>query len=70
MDLPPDLPRLRSALLEHPADAQCWQTLIAFIQSMGGGLLLSDLDGLFEHPVAPQLTVPGAGAGAGGPPCR
>jgi len=58
MHLPPDLARLRLALLQHPADAQCWQTLIAFIQSMGGGLLLSDLDGLFEHPVAPQLTVP------------
>ena len=58
MHLPPDLARLRRALLQHPADAQCWQTLIAVIQSMGGGLLLSDLDGLFEHPVAPQPTAP------------
>ena len=52
----PDLIRLRWALLDHPADAGCWQTLIAYIQAIGGGLLLGDLDDLFVDPITPAQT--------------
>jgi hypothetical protein len=58
MDTQPDLGRLRRTLLQCPADSQAWQTLIDFIQSIGGGLLLSDLDGLFEHPIASLQSAP------------
>jgi hypothetical protein len=58
MDIPPGLARLRRALLLHPADAQSWQALIDFIQSTGGGWLLSDLDGLFDDPIAAPQAVP------------
>ena len=52
----PDLIRLRWALLQHPADAGCWQTLIAYIQAIGGGLLLGELDELFVDPITPAQT--------------
>ena len=58
MDIPPDLARLRRALLLYPADAQSWQALIDFIQSTGGGWLLSDLDGLFDDPIAAPQAAP------------
>jgi hypothetical protein len=58
MDIPPGLARLRLALLLHPADAQSWQALIDFIQSTGGGWLLSDLDGLFDDPIAAPQAAP------------
>ena len=58
MDIPPGLARLRRALLLHPADAQSWQALIDFIQSTGGGWLLSDLDGLFDDPIAAPQAAP------------
>lgn len=46
---PQDLRSLRWALLQHPGDPLQWQNLIDLIQALGGGLLLADLDGLFEE---------------------
>ncbi|MBM5801096.1 MAG: hypothetical protein FJ077_09755, partial [Cyanobacteria bacterium K_DeepCast_35m_m2_023] len=52
MGAPPDLHTLRSALLHHPDQQQLWQQLFAWIEALGGGVLLGDLDGLFDQPLA------------------
>jgi hypothetical protein len=52
MEQPSDLYGLRGKLLLHPEDGGLWQDLIDLIEALGGGLLLSDLDGLFEQPIA------------------
>jgi hypothetical protein len=52
MDHPSDLSHLRGQLLLHPDDGGLWQDLLDLIEALGGGLLLSDLDGLFEQPIA------------------
>ena len=51
MARPSDLAALRLALLQQPGDPRCWQVLIERIEAMGAGLLLSELDGLFEQPL-------------------
>lgn len=51
MERSADLMGLRLALLLQPEDAQHWQALIALIEALGAGLLLADLDGLFEQPL-------------------
>lgn len=48
---PPDLRSLRLALLLQPGHPEHWQQLIELIQALGGGLLLADLNGLFEEPL-------------------
>lgn len=51
MGTPPDLRRLRLALLQQPDQQQHWQQLFAWIEALGGGVLLGDLDGLFDEPL-------------------
>jgi hypothetical protein len=51
MARPSDLAALRLALLQQPGDPRRWQVLIERIEAMGAGLLLSELDGLFEQPL-------------------
>ncbi|MEY2645736.1 MAG: hypothetical protein RLZZ611_2385 [Cyanobacteriota bacterium] len=51
MELQAELLRLRGLLLQQPGDGSCWQELIACIEALGGGLLLADLDDLFEQPL-------------------
>lgn len=46
-----ELLRLRGLLLQQPEEGAIWQELIACIEAMGGGLLLADLDELFEQPL-------------------
>ena len=55
MESSADLNGLRFALLQHPEDPGRWQALIAVIEALGAGLLLSDLDGLFEQPLTQSL---------------
>lgn len=55
MESSSDLHGLRFAVLQHPEDSGCWQALIAVIEALGAGLLLSDLDGLFEQPLTQSL---------------
>ena len=50
MDSSKSLADLRLDLLHNPADPGSWKSLISLIEAMGGGLLLSDLDPLFEQP--------------------
>ena len=59
MESSADLHRLRLAVLQHPEDPDRWQALIAVIEALGGGLLLSDLNGLFEQPLT-QSCIPDA----------
>ena len=57
MESSPNLSGLRLALLQDPADSESWASLIDLIEAMGGGLLLSDLDPLFEQPLVPVEAV-------------
>jgi hypothetical protein len=52
MDQRSDLCCLRGKLLLHPEDCGLWQDLIDLIEALGGGFLLSELDELFEQPIA------------------
>lgn len=48
---PLDLQSLRLALLLQPGHPQHWQQLIDLIKALGGGLLLADLNELFDEPL-------------------